>query len=68
MDQITVNVSDLCHLAEQLKQDDMQYVRLMLLEAEDDMPASIAITAIESASSEYPVDYDGIDAAESVEI
>lgn len=32
------------------------------------MPASIAITAIESASSEYPVDYDGIDAAESVEI
>ena len=46
----------------------MQYVRLMLLEADDDIPASIAVTAVKSASSEIAIDYDGIDAAESVEI
>ena len=68
MDQITIKVSDLYHLAEQLKQDNMQYVRLMLLEADDDIPASIAVTAVKSASSEIAIDYDGIDAAESVEI
>lgn len=68
MDQITIKVSDLCHLAEQLKQDDMQYVRLMLLEADDDIPASIAVTAVKSASSESSIDYDGIDLAEDVEI
>lgn len=68
MDQITVKVSDLCQIAEQLKQDGMQYVRLMLLEAEDDLPASLAVTAIKTASSEYSIDYDGIDAAENVKI
>lgn len=66
MDQITVKVSDLCQIAEQLKQDGMQYVRLMLLEAEDDLPASISVKAITSASSDNAVDYEAIEAVENI--
>lgn len=64
MDEIVVKVSDLCKIAEQLKQDKMQYVRLMLLEAEPDMSASIAVSAIESEASDCIVDYDGIEAVD----
>lgn len=64
MDEIVVKVSDLCNLAEQLKADKMQYARLVLLEAEPDMPASIAVSAIESEDSDCIVDYDGIEAVD----
>lgn len=64
MDEIVVKVSDLCKIAEQLKEDKMQYVRLMLLEAEPDMPASIAVSAIENENSDCIVDYDGIEAVD----
>ncbi len=64
MDEIVVKVSDLCKIAEQLKEDKMQYVRLALLEADADMPASIAVSAIESEDSDCIVDYDGIEAVD----
>ena len=64
MDEIVVKVSDLCNLAEQLKADKMQYARLVLLEAYADMPASIAVSAIESEDSDCIVDYDGIEAVD----
>lgn len=66
MDEIVVKVSDLFEIAKQLHQDDMQYVRLMLLEAEDDLPASISVKAIESASSDDAVDYEAIEAVENI--
>ncbi len=62
MDEIVVKVSDLCEIAEQLKEDKMQYVRLVLLQAEPDVPASIAVSAIENEDSDSIVDYDGIEA------
>lgn len=64
MDEIVVKVSDLCKIAEQLKEDKMQYARLVLLEADADMPASIAVSAIESEDSDCIVDYDGIEAVD----
>lgn len=64
MDEIVVKVSDLCEIAEQLKEDKMQYVRLVLLEAELDVPASIAVSAIENEDSDCIVDYDGIEAVD----
>lgn len=64
MDEIVVKVSDLCEIAEQLKEDKMQYVRLVLLEAEPDVPASIAVSAIENEDSDSIVDYDGIEAVD----
>lgn len=66
MDEIVVKVSDLFEIAKQLHQDDMQYVHLMLLEAEDDLPASIAVKAIKSASSDDAVDYEAIEAVENI--
>lgn len=66
MDEIVVKVSDLFRIVKQLHQDDMQYVRLMLLEAEDDLPASISVKAIESASSDDAVDYEAIEAVENI--
>ncbi len=68
MDEIVVKVSDLFEIAKQLHQDDMQYVRLMLLEAEDDLPASISVKAIQSASSDNAVDYEPIEAVENIVI
>ena len=64
MDEIVVKVSELCKIAEQLKENKMQYVRLVLLEAEPDMPASIAVSAIESEDSDCIVDYDGVEAVD----
>lgn len=66
MDEIVVKVSDLFEIAKQLHQDDMQYVRLMLLEAEDDLPASISVKAIKSTSSDNAVDYEPIEAVENI--
>lgn len=66
MDEIVVKVSDLFEIAKQLHQDGMQYVRLMLLEAEDDLPALISVKAIKSASSDDAVDYEAIEAVENI--
>lgn len=62
MDEITVKVSDLCELVAQLKADKMQYARLVLLEADEDLPASVICSAIKSEASDQVVDYDSIDA------
>ena len=68
VDEIVVKVSDLFEITEQLHQDGMQYVRLMLLEAEDDFPASISVKAIENASSDNAVDYECIESVENIKI
>lgn len=68
---ITVKVSDLCKIADQLKADNMDTVKVMLLEEdledgveyeEDDLlPPALAFTGYTKNSPEIGVDYDEIE-------
>lgn len=68
---ITVKVSDLCKIADQLKADNMDTVNIMLLEEdledgveyeEDDLlPPALAFTGYTKNSLEIGVDYEEIE-------
>ena len=68
---ITVKVSDLCEIADQLKADNMDTVNIMLLEEdledgveyeEDDLlPPALAFTAYTKDSPEIGIDYEEIE-------
>lgn len=66
---IYISVSELSELVRQLKADKQDYVHLNVLEAEDDFPASLTVSAAHSAEISDPdntfcTDYDSIDEAD----
>lgn len=68
---ITVKVSDLCKIADQLKADKMDTVRIMILEEdledgveyeEDDLlPPALAFTGYTKDSPDFGIDYEEIE-------
>lgn len=61
MNSITVKVNDLWAVLNLMKKDGMSQVNLTLMEAEDDMPASIWLEA-GAKNSDFCVGYDSVDA------
>ena len=67
MDNITVKISDLWEKVNQMKQDGMDNVTISLLEAEEDIPALMNLTARKKSDDEdwesaADWDYDYIEA------
>ena len=67
MDTITVKISDLWEKVNQMKQDGMDNVTISLLEAEEDIPALMNLTARKKSDdedweSDADWDYDYIEA------
>lgn len=51
MDSIVVKVSELKALVDELSADEMQFVHLQLLEADDDLPAYVVVNGIQAVDS-----------------
>ena len=63
MDSIIISVPELLAKAQQLSSEKMNYVKLTINEAEDDIPASVAFTAISNLDDFSSTDYEEIEAA-----
>lgn len=70
MSSIVVKVSDLYERVKKLKDDNMQYVQLLVLDSttddDDVLPPSLEFNALQSKSDDMWIDYEGIDAIEDV--
>ena len=58
----TVKVIDLWAAANLMKTDKMKYVDVSILEADDDFPASLEFTAVQSLDDEAAINYDPVEA------
>ncbi len=63
MDTITIKVSDLEAMVKELVKDKMDFVKLSLLEADEEIPATVNFTAFQKDGL-YEVDFDYIEAVE----
>lgn len=72
MDFIVVRVSDLYEKVKLLKDDNMQYVKLLILDSDDMegdvLPPAVTFTAIKDANDLSSIDYEDIEAVEDVYI
>ena len=64
MDSIVVNVSELLSRLQEIQRDGMDYVELFLIEAGDELPACINLSACEASDTGAWTDYEEIDALE----
>lgn len=51
MDSIVVNVSELLSRLQEIQRDGMDYVELFLIEAGDDLPACVNLSACEASDT-----------------
>lgn len=61
---ITVKISDLLWKVRELNRDEMDYVTLSVIEAEDDMPACLTFYAFTEKDPNQIIDYESIDESE----
>lgn len=64
MDSITVLVSDLARLVQELQEDGMKYVSLSISPAENGLPADLSASGTLSKSSPESVEYDPVEASD----
>ena len=61
MHSVTVKLSDLLSILQTMKTDGIDFVTLQPFEEEDDMPATLWLSGIESADPLTSIDYEDID-------
>ena len=62
MDSIIVSVSELRSRLQDIRRSGAEYVRVSLMEADEDLPACINLSACKSYDTNEWYDFDGVDA------